>query len=180
MNKLSGSFRLAVHGAFIAMMLNAGGAAIAQTPAADRFTLTDNDASVIDNTTGLIWKRCEEGRKWNGTTCRGVGRKYTWDEARAVASGEWRLPTIAELNTIKENVGPSEATINEKFFPNTTRGWFWTSSAGFRDDKGCSSNVSFKAYCPLRCHPIMSGKEELSFPPTFVRLVRGPQKTDTK
>ena len=180
MDKMTGNSRFASRSLFIAMAFCAGSAAVAQTPAEARFTLTENDTAVIDNTTGLTWKRCEEGKAWNGTTCAGIGRKFTWDEAITLNSGEWRLPTVTELNTIKENIGPTEATINRKIFPHTSRNWFWTSSWGFRDDKGCSKNVSFRAYYPLRCQLIFSGKEEYFFQPSSVRLVRGAQKTDPK
>lgn len=65
-----------------------------------------------DPETGLIWMRCSIGQKWNGDTCTGKAIKLNWNDAREypqlfnqqVAFGgkrNWRLPTIAELATIR-------------------------------------------------------------------------------
>ncbi len=34
-----------------------------------RYTI--NEDVVLDNKTGLVWKRCAEGMRWNGYACRG-------------------------------------------------------------------------------------------------------------
>jgi hypothetical protein len=40
----------------------------------------------------------------------------------------WRLPTLTELKSIVEQVAGYTKTINQTAFPETTAGWFWTSS----------------------------------------------------
>lgn len=66
-----------------------------------------------DPKTGLIWMRCSIGQEWNGNTCTGKAIKLTWDDAREYTHkfingkqrfgghSNWRLPTIAELATIR-------------------------------------------------------------------------------
>lgn len=66
-----------------------------------------------DPKTGLIWMRCSIGQKWNGNTCTGKAIKLTWSDAREYTHkfingkqrfggySNWRLPTIAELATIR-------------------------------------------------------------------------------
>lgn len=66
-----------------------------------------------DPKTGLIWMRCSIGQEWNGNTCTGKAIKLTWDDAREYTHkfingkqrfGEhsnWRLPTMAELTSIR-------------------------------------------------------------------------------
>lgn len=66
-----------------------------------------------DPKTGLIWMRCSIGQKWNGNTCTGKAIKLTWDDAREYTRkfingkqrfgghSNWRLPTMAELTSIR-------------------------------------------------------------------------------
>jgi hypothetical protein len=65
-----------------------------------------------DPKTGLIWFRCNVGQTWSGTACEGGSNFSTVDEAMLGASqmrlgghGDWRLPTIDEIETIKNCAG---------------------------------------------------------------------------
>lgn len=61
--------------------------------------------------TGMIWMRCSLGQRWNGATCEGEAKSYTWDEAKqAVAKlnqgggfggyRDWVLPHIEDLHSL--------------------------------------------------------------------------------
>lgn len=66
-----------------------------------------------DPNTGLIWMRCSLGQKWNGDTCTGKAIKLTLSDAFEYARrfinekqrfggySNWRVPTMAELMTIR-------------------------------------------------------------------------------
>ena len=123
---------------------------------ADRYRIND-DGTVTDTKTGLMWKRCQEGR--SGSDCR-IGSwdsgKFLWNEAMSkfgsnvnyAGYADWRMPRIDELRTLVEcsnGVSQEEAwhtscsknntidnyrcpTINTLAFPNTISAWFWSSS----------------------------------------------------
>ena len=136
-----------------------------------RYTLTADGAEVVDSKTGLVWKRCEEGKTLEGGVCKGLGIRYTWSDIEQMNLQVWRLPTAVELNTLKEDTGVAPP-INHEFFPNTDRAWFWSSSAGKRDDSGCVQNVYFGDNVVRRCPTLRSNGNQLALPPAFVRLVR--------
>jgi len=122
------------------------------------------DGTVMDNHTGLQWMRCSLGQKWRGNTCEGKANRYKWQAAldkaedyRYAGHGDWRMPTIQELNTLvycsngktrvfkKGGYGSitkegdwgcgsdtrgayQRPTIFTKVFPNTSSNRFWSSS----------------------------------------------------
>lgn len=65
----------------------------------ERYSISADNSEVLDLQTGLVWKRCSEGRTWDGTRCNGAALHTTREDALAYArgSGGWRLPSIAEL-----------------------------------------------------------------------------------
>ena len=65
------------------------------------------DGTITDRKTGLTWMRCSMGQKWNGRSCGGKAKDYTWSEANLAGQGvdfaghqDWRLPTVRELFTL--------------------------------------------------------------------------------
>lgn len=113
--------------------------AVVTTPTAD---FTDNgDGTVTHKTTGLTWKRCIEGNRvnrWDASMpeyCSGFDTYYTWAQASALAPAafagraDWRLPTHTELLSIVDMSGIP--TINQKIFPLTSDGTFWTAEGGY-------------------------------------------------
>ena len=100
------------------------------TPTSD---FTDNgDGTVTHQKTGLTWMRCSLGQTWTGTTCSGTAQTYTYATAKKQTANfagysDWRLPNIAELQTIveRDNYYPA---INTELFPNTPDDAFWSSS----------------------------------------------------
>ena len=94
---------------------------------------------VVDRASRVVWRRCVEGMRWNGTTCKGQAGAYTFSEGIAQAQAEsartglaWRLPNIKELHMIvDENAfGP---TIDLDEFPGTPSSREWTSSVSSYD-----------------------------------------------
>lgn len=103
----------------------------ATTPSS-RFTI-HGDGTVTDSVTGLTWKRCSEGL--SGDKCEiGTAGTYFWEDARRVADnsdfagkGDWRLPIIAELDSIIEYQCTMPA-VNATVFPNTPTSNFWSAT----------------------------------------------------
>lgn len=66
------------------------------------------DAIARDKTTGLEWARCALGQVWDGKTCQGEAKQYTYEAAlqavkdinssRSLAGkSDWRVPTHRQL-----------------------------------------------------------------------------------
>lgn len=108
--------------------------AIVATTPTSRFVNNDN-GTVTDKATGLVWKRCSEGQNWDGTTCTGIYTLHDWQSALqagsdAVFAGEsdWRLPNKNELASLVESQCITPA-INTTIFPATpAAALFWSSS----------------------------------------------------
>jgi len=97
----------------------------------------NGDGTVTDVQTGLQWMRFSLGQEWNGGTCTGEARKYTWQEAFDAAETlnrqggcagyrGWRVPTKEELQTLIS--GKQSPTIDRTAFPDTPGWWYWSSS----------------------------------------------------
>ncbi|MBV6492247.1 MAG: hypothetical protein LDLANPLL_00240 [Turneriella sp.] len=98
----------------------------------------NTDYTTTDNTTGLVWKTCVEGR--SGATCTGTVFTGTWESAinqcaalNVANSGagyasrkDWRLATIRELETLP-NWGQNPS-IDSASFPATSNDYYWTLS----------------------------------------------------
>jgi len=111
------------------------------TPTTDHF-LDNNNGTVSDPKTGLIWKKCSEGQSYNSGTnsCDNAASTYNWaaalqqtQDVNAATSGEnlgqtdWRVPNINELASIAELSCFSPA-INLSIFPSTPSNGYWSSS----------------------------------------------------
>jgi hypothetical protein len=107
----------------------------ASTP--DSQLIDNGDGTVTDSKTGLMWKQCVEGL--SGSTCAtGTADTFTWQAALqqpgTVNGGggfagytDWRLPDIAELESLVEKQCHSPA-INTTRFPNTPSSTVWSGS----------------------------------------------------
>lgn len=84
--------------------------------------------------TGLIWQRCSFGQKWNGKgRCIGEINYVGLDEAIASVSGEWRVPSGPELESIVD-VSCGSPVVDTSIFPDIRpdeegHAKYWTTNA---------------------------------------------------
>ncbi len=98
------------------------------------YVILDNGNEVLDTQTGLIWRRCVEGMKWDGKTCSGYpfagmlveGLERAASQARLTGKN-WRLPNIKELGSLVDMSQPNLA-IDLTAFPETPNDQMWSSS----------------------------------------------------
>lgn len=61
-----------------------------------------------DKASGLAWMRCSLGQTWDGQTCQGKAKEFTFEQAQEAAKAlnarggyagktDWRVPTVREL-----------------------------------------------------------------------------------
>lgn len=105
-----------------------------------RYDISEPDAAghpgelvVRDVRTGLVWKRCLEGR--SGTACEnGAASTLDWGGALGAAGAatwagydDWRLPNYAELTSLLET-GCYAPAVNGVAFPSTMPDGHWSAS----------------------------------------------------
>ncbi len=108
------------------------------------------DAAVVhDVATGLTWQ------------AEMAAEPYTWNDAKAYCSGlnsGWRLPSVAELQTIVDEASAPSA-IDPRAFPDTPGAVFWTSSPvagqpyawGIDFSNGVTTNPDLSSGYWVRC-----------------------------
>ena len=90
----------------------------------------------------LEWMRCSVGQHWENDTCVGEVLMLSVAEAKEIIErvdnldgGGWRLPTVKELQTIVSKVETRpddiEPNIDQKTFPNTFAGPYWSVDQSF-------------------------------------------------
>ena len=106
--------------------------------------IDNNNGTITDPQTGLVWKKCSEGQAWSSAdnNCDDAANTaiFTWQNAMQRAQDvnngagqnfgqtDWRLPNIKELASIVE-VRCNNPAINNTVFPETPGGSFWSSSS---------------------------------------------------
>lgn len=139
----------------------------------------NNDGTVTDNETGLMWKKCTEGQSGQDPlTCMyGSLNQFNWQEALQRAENvnagtagtnlnytDWRVPNIKELASIAEEQCDSPA-INDSVFPDTPSSGFWSASP-----YAANADSSWYVYFLDG-----SGSGNYKHSSYYVRLVRGGQ-----
>ncbi len=100
------------------------------------------DGTVLQQRRGLLWQKCSAGLQPAGNQCVGSPARFTGSEAAAfctssqLAGLSWRLPTREELKglmTISPGAESSQnrqsPLVEEKFFPDTPAGIYWSSDS---------------------------------------------------
>lgn len=101
---------------------------------------SNDDGTVVDKETGLMWRGCLQGV--TGNACdNGAPLAVTWAEALLYVPKfngqggfagykDWRLPNIRELSTLAE-LQCDDPAINLAVFPNATSAAVWSSSPSY-------------------------------------------------
>lgn len=106
----------------------------AQTDSGSPWIVSKDGQTVMDTGNQLVWRRCVEGMRWVGRTCRGrpllLDHVQASDHARQQAGKDrlpWRLPRSLELSRLVDRA-QQNPTVNPKVFPATPPEWHWTLS----------------------------------------------------
>lgn len=102
----------------------------------ESYTLVEEDGRiVIDNKRGNIWMRCALGQEWDGKSCVGEPKMYTWEEVHQLAEkynqekfaghDHWRVPYLPELATLTE-WNCRNPSLNEEVFVGAPAVFFWS------------------------------------------------------
>jgi len=99
----------------------------------DSVYTVNNDSTVIDNNTGLMWQQCSLGL--SGSACEiGSITTFTWNQALAAANSntasgysDWRLPNKNELASLVD-YSCRFRPINDTVFPASTASAYWSST----------------------------------------------------
>ncbi|MFO1344522.1 MAG: DUF1566 domain-containing protein [Burkholderiales bacterium] len=101
--------------------------------ALDNRYIDHGDGTVTDQKTNLMWKKCSEGQV--GVGCSGAPSFQPWQTALTSASnsnfggrGDWRLPSVKELESLIET-GCHSPAINTARFPTAPNSEYWTSTS---------------------------------------------------
>ncbi|MBU1308434.1 MAG: DUF1566 domain-containing protein [Gammaproteobacteria bacterium] len=126
----------------------------------------NNDGTITDTVTSLTWQRCSLGQTWLASACNGKAARYRGEQAIELVKAGWRLPSIAELDTLVQCQGerqpdkrtedeyinrtnaqclgePEQPTINTEAFPATAKDWYW-SATSHEESTGSAWRVSFE------------------------------------
>ena len=112
--------------------------AVSGTTAPPQWTVSADGQEATDARSKLVWRRCVEGMRWNGSTCTGSAGSFTWAEAMALAraaaaqGAAWRLPSVQELSSLVDD-GRVNPAIDAARFPATPALWFWTATPDAND-----------------------------------------------
>ena len=105
----------------------------------------DAQGSALDKAEGLRWYRCSAGQRFSNEQCVGQAIELTRAEALAYAAefaaraGQaWRVPTVGEMNTLKQDQCHNPA-LDTRVFLGTQITNYWTSSTSMTGPSmGCT------------------------------------------
>lgn len=134
----------------------------------------NNDGTISDSTTGLMWDKCSWGLTGNNCA-EGTIFAGTWTAALAAVvsannsnykdHNDWRLPNINELESLVDMTVATNPTIDTTMFPNTATSFnFYWSSTTLHSNAGSAWTIRFNVGAMLG-----DGKSN----PDYLRLVRG-------
>lgn len=100
--------------------------------------INNDDGTVTDAQTGLVWMQCSIGQTWAADGCSGAPTDFTWSQALQAANQfnhngglaektDWRIPNIKELGSLVEHQCTQPA-INVVHFPDTPSATYFSST----------------------------------------------------
>jgi len=148
----------------------------------------NNDGSITDNVTGLMWQKCSDGQ--SGTYCAtGSATTYNWYQAAGIAHAsynvdatnvcgnltlagqtDWRLPSRIELVSLIDN-GVYNPAINTIYFPSTVSSSYWSSTT-YAYNTSYAWLVFFSSGNPNTDYKSVSSNSSSA---NYARCVRGGQ-----
>lgn len=143
-------------------------------PSAPRFTFStvaygaDGTNNVVNDAwTGLQWRRCEQGRTWNGSMCTGTMDVFLHEPALESARQQtgWRLPNVKELASISDLNSAYDGLIDPEAFPLAMRNSLW-SSTPYGASVSSAMSVSFDT------GRVLNYTRYITFNTLGIRLVR--------
>jgi len=115
----------------------------------DERLVDQDDGTVYDTETGILWYRCSWGEEWSSGQCQETPVTVGWSDALILAEElsfagytDWRIPNINELQSIIE-WGCYEPAVNTTAFPDVATGRYWSSTARQDGDIGKVLMVDF-------------------------------------
>jgi len=103
--------------------------------ASDRF-VHNNDGTVTDTKTGLMWAAKDNGELINWTNARSYCQSYSGG-----GHTDWRMPTLAELTSLYDSGIKNERGYHIPKFISTTAGSCWASET--RGEKAARFNFTY-------------------------------------
>lgn len=150
------------------------------TPGSSVERFIDNeDGTISDNKTGLVWQKCNYGLEFFDGVCGGSTVVMTWSEALQNAQEyiddndfTWRVPTIKELNSLIERscVEPAMSELFDYEAGVAQRYWSSTHAEASHD-----SSADVKAMVIDFGEGVVEIQEKLNETNTTLRLVRTRQ-----
>ena len=98
--------------------------------------IDNEDGTLTDQNSGLMWQKCNKGESWNETTieCEGTALVHTWEEALSAAESlrlagyyDWRLPNINELQSLVDDSKFNPAILDQ-LAAETKSNYYWSST----------------------------------------------------
>ncbi|GAB2882503.1 hypothetical protein GCM10027046_08330 [Uliginosibacterium flavum] len=127
--------------------------------------MDNNDGTITDPRTGLIWQKCAFGQMWNEKNCEGEAHSVIFELAMFAAKFEryaekedWRIPSTSEMESLTAPQGTCEdemerqASIDKKFPTTEVRSTsgnrlYWTSTRHiFNEEPAASAFKNLKFY----------------------------------
>jgi hypothetical protein len=100
----------------------------------ERFSVSPDGQEVSDRLTRLAWRRCVEGKSFDGEHCSGEPLTVNWTKALSRARQQardtgvaWRLPNVKELASLLDH--EHLPRIDTHAFPGAGDDFLWTSSS---------------------------------------------------
>lgn len=86
--------------------------------------------AVLDKRSGLQWRRCEEGQRWSGVACLGLGQQLTHEQAllHVAKKGMWQLPDVKQISSLAQRTCRFPALQRSVFVTGELSSHYWSST----------------------------------------------------